>query len=190
MRTLRTLVPAISIVLLLPGCTSQEVVRSGCEIHHTAVIIFRNSTTDTTFDASVDGTALGSIAPGEEISRDVSAGRPHTPRCCLPISGDSCTARTDTFAECSVNHFDCTMPACVTQNTARISLFNDSRCCPFEVYVDGVKAADLGPNASTDVVVSADAVHPVEFRWEGTTYCAENYSVLPCHTYSMRCSRS
>jgi hypothetical protein len=110
MRALRMFAAPFLIAVSFAGCTGETVVQSGCEKHNTALIMFQNLTPDTTFDAFVDSTALGSIAPGEVISRDVSAGRTHTLRCCLTTAGDSCTSRTDTFPECSQTTFDCVVP--------------------------------------------------------------------------------
>ena len=189
MKTPPTTAFLFALGVLLTACTGDGVVQSDCQRTGTALVMFENHTPDATFHASVDNAIVATLSPGETASRDVHAGR-HTLRCCIPLSADACTSRTDTLDVCSQTTYDCVLPPCITDQTARITLVNDSSCCPFAVYVDGFHVADLGPGESTDVIVSTGAVHPAEFRVGTETYCSMNFAVTACGMYSLHCTRT
>jgi len=104
------------VVMSLIGCSdedkgvgpeSEPQPVSSCERFDQATMTFENTSSRTVYDVILDGSRIGSIGPGSEMSRTVASGS-HTILFKFSNNGQrACTESTPNVAKCSHHTYGC-----------------------------------------------------------------------------------
>jgi len=93
-------------LFLVAGC-SKPPGPGNCEKNHTAILTFKNTSSNSKLRVVLDGSTIGSIWPDDSITREVAAGY-HTVAFKYANSGKlACSVATPNVAQCSCRTISC-----------------------------------------------------------------------------------
>jgi hypothetical protein len=183
-------------LLFSSGCSLTSSSCSG-----TGTIEFENHASHSSYDILLDGSLVGSIGPGQSMTRTVTAVVQHTVLFRFSNTNqNACSEAQESVIECHTNTISCdaelsssptpTSSTCTQYHTGTIRFENRASHSSYDIILDGISIGSIGPGQSMNRTVTAVEKHSVLFRFSNTNQnaCSEaQESVIECYTQTIWC---